>query len=140
VRRDVPARLATTVRARLVNWEAAARRAVATFRAARMARGPASLFDTVVERLRAASREFRSWWDRQEVHPSDINEDHIDHPDVGRLVLTNTPLVAGDDPNLIVLLVTADPRTESLAKLQKLRTLARSSTLSDDGRSTRGVA
>lgn len=109
-----------TVRARLVNWEASARRAISTFRAARMsAQRPAS-FDPLVERLLEASREFRVWWKTQELHPSDISDDHVEHPDVGRLVLTNTPLVAGDDPGLIVLLVTADPQTGTLAKLHEL--------------------
>jgi len=112
-----------TVRKRLVNWEGAARRAVATFRLARLASPRPASFDPLVERLQEESREFRTWWKRLEVHPSDVTEDQVDHPDVGLLTLTNTPLVAGDDPNLIVLLVTAAPGTETLARLHELRSL-----------------
>jgi transcriptional regulator with XRE-family HTH domain len=68
------------------DWERAARRLVAKFRAdsARHIGDPA--FERLIESLRAASPEFRRWWERHEVAGGGEGRKELLHPVAGRLV------------------------------------------------------
>jgi hypothetical protein len=68
------------------DWERGARRMVAKFRAdhARHIGDPA--FEHLICSLRAASPEFRKWWERHEVAGGGEGRKELLHPVVGRLV------------------------------------------------------
>jgi transcriptional regulator with XRE-family HTH domain len=68
------------------DWERTARRMVAKFRAdsARHIGDPA--FELLIDSLRAASPEFRRWWERHEVATGGEGRKELLHPTAGRLV------------------------------------------------------
>jgi transcriptional regulator with XRE-family HTH domain len=70
----------------LPDWERGARRLVAKFRAdnARHIGDPA--FERLVSSLRAASPEFRKWWERHEVATGGEGRKELLHPVAGKLV------------------------------------------------------
>jgi transcriptional regulator with XRE-family HTH domain len=75
-----------TRRALMADWERSARRMTAKFRAdsARHIGDPA--FERLISSLRAASPEFRRWWERHEVAGSGEGRKELLHPIVGTLV------------------------------------------------------
>lgn len=70
----------------MADWERHARHMVAKFRvdAARNIGDPA--FDHLVGSLRAASPEFRKWWERHEVGAAGAGRKELLHPVAGRLI------------------------------------------------------
>jgi PAS domain-containing protein len=70
----------------MTDWERGARRLVAKFRAdsAKHIGDPA--FERLISSLRAASPEFRKWWERHEVAGLGEGRKELNHPDVGKLV------------------------------------------------------
>jgi transcriptional regulator with XRE-family HTH domain len=68
------------------DWERGARRVVAKFRAdsARHIADPA--FERLIASLRAASPEFRKWWERHEVSTGGEGRKELVHPVAGKLV------------------------------------------------------
>jgi transcriptional regulator with XRE-family HTH domain len=67
------------------DWERAARNAVARFRAdsARHVGDPE--FEQLIAELRAASPQFREWWQRHEVARSGVGRKIVRHPKAGKL-------------------------------------------------------
>jgi transcriptional regulator with XRE-family HTH domain len=72
-------------RALYPDWEIAARRLLARFRATQAEHVGDPAFESLVERLLQASPEFRRWWSEHEVLGSGEGRKEIDHPVAGRL-------------------------------------------------------
>ncbi len=79
--------------------------------------GPAEL----TEELLAVSAEFRSVWAEHDVRLPATGRHEFHHPVVGTLELVFEAATLRADPNLTLLLATADPGTSSAAALDRLR-------------------
>lgn len=107
-------------RALAADWEEAARRVLARFRAdaARHVGDPG--YEELVERLRAASPEVRRWWKRHEVHGDDDGRKVLDHPEAGRMVFEHVVFRPAAAPELRVTMYTPMPEDDTPAKLERL--------------------
>lgn len=74
----------------------------------------------LVDGLLVRSQEFRSLWDRQDVEIRHTDRKALTHPEVGRLTVDCELLATYDDGQRLVIL-SADPTSESYNKLQLLR-------------------
>src|SRR5699024_2256296 len=70
------------------DWETTARNAVSNLRLTAGRRPGDPDLRALIERLRAGSSEFRTWWDGHTVRVHDHGTKTIDHPQVGRLTLS----------------------------------------------------
>ncbi len=104
----------------LLDWEEHARVVLGQFRASRERREGDPAFAELVELLRAASPEFRTWWPRHEVRGRFEGRREFEHPRVGRLVLEQLTLRPLEDEELRVVLYTPLPEAETAEKLAAL--------------------
>jgi hypothetical protein len=104
----------------LLDWEEHARVVLGQFRASRERREGDPAFARLVELLRAASPEFRTWWPRHEVRSRFEGRREFEHPRVGRLVLEQLTLRPLEDDELRVVLYTPLPEADTRAKLAAL--------------------
>ncbi|WP_067793498.1 helix-turn-helix transcriptional regulator [Actinomadura formosensis] len=103
------------------NWPVVARRNVAYLRY-RSGQDPDDpRLRTLIDCLRERSPEFRRMWSDHHVTDLTHGEAHIDHPQVGRLVLPFETLHLPGDPDLSrLMLYAAEPGSPSEAALRKL--------------------
>lgn len=96
------------------------RRCVANFRtvAAKYPNDPA--FNELIEELRANSPEFRQLWAEHDVLGSTEGLKHFLHPDLGELILDYTGFELPGDGDMRMVVMTAEPGSESERKLQLL--------------------
>jgi transcriptional regulator with XRE-family HTH domain len=101
-----------SVRSLVVNWKREARRLLAQFRAEAGHLLADEAYKELVDRLMAASPEFREWWSLHDVAYFASSQREFDHPIIGRLVLDHHKLSLADYPELriIVYTPTADAR------------------------------
>lgn len=104
----------------MTDWEAAARVAVAKFRAdhARHLDDPA--FDHLVQALRQASREFCRAWKRHEVAQAVNGRKELHHPLAGPLVFEHAAFHPVDEPEQRLILYTPVPGTGTAEKVEEL--------------------
>lgn len=91
-------------RARMVDWEPAARAVISQFRAAMGRRPGDPRLAALVEELSEVSREFREWWADYPVRrfrPATVG---IDHPEIGRLDLEMFKMRPMGHPDLVLVL------------------------------------
>jgi hypothetical protein len=103
----------------MTDWERGARRLVAKFRAdsARHIGDPS--FERLIASLRAASPEFRKWWERHEVASGGEGRKELHHPVVGTLVFEHAVFRhEASDQRLVLYSPLADEDTP--AKLAQL--------------------
>lgn len=99
------------------------RRCVANFRtvAAKYPDDPA--FTELIEELRTNSPEFRQLWAEHDVLGSTEGLKHFLHPDLGELILDYTGFELPGDGDMRMVVMTAEPGSESERKLQLLSEL-----------------
>ncbi len=102
------------------DWEEAARRVLARFRAdaARHMGDPA--FEELLERLRAESPEVRRWWKRHEVAGDDDGRKVLNHPEHGLMVFEHVVFRPAAAPELRVTMYTPMPEGDTPDKLARL--------------------
>jgi transcriptional regulator with XRE-family HTH domain len=93
-------------RARMVNWEPAARSVLSQFRAAVAQRPDDPHLLAIVADLTEANPEFRQWWAEYPVRSFRPATIKIDHPDVGRLDLEMFQLRLVEHPDLLMVIQT----------------------------------
>ncbi|TDD24144.1 helix-turn-helix transcriptional regulator [Nonomuraea diastatica] len=98
-----------------------ARQLVADLRAAAGRRSGDPALDGLVERLRAASADFRRLWAEHEVAVRRADRKTVLHPRVGRLTMDCETLVAPDQGQQLLVLTPADAETRE--RLELLRVL-----------------
>jgi transcriptional regulator with XRE-family HTH domain len=103
-----------------VDWNGAAQRNLALFRASTGRYVGEAWFAELVADLSHASPEFAAWWPRNDVHGTPEGAKEIDHPLVGRLVMQPTLLQVAQTPDLWMIVYTPVPGTETAARLQRL--------------------
>jgi transcriptional regulator with XRE-family HTH domain len=113
-----------SVRPLLDDWPAQARRILAEFRA-----GTAALRDdpqvmTLVDRLRAASREFADWWPQLDVAQFQTRLRRYHHPRAGELVFEYQQLTPSEWPSLRVVCQLPLPGDDSAERLAAWREIA----------------
>jgi transcriptional regulator with XRE-family HTH domain len=102
------------------NWEQAAQKVLAEFRAESARYADEEWFKRLIADLQRVSPEFRAWWPRHDVRGrSDVRKD-IEHPLVGRLMFEHTTLQVPTLPELKIMIYTPLPETDTLEKLQQL--------------------
>ncbi|GHO99988.1 transcriptional regulator [Reticulibacter mediterranei] len=112
----------TTLQERLVHWERAARLSLAFLRAKSDQYAGEAWFTDLVNDLRQASPEFRSWWPEHDIRLACHDRYEIDHPLVGRLTFQATNLVEPSRPDLRLVVLTPLPQEDTAAKLGVLMT------------------
>ncbi len=104
-------------RALIDGWEDEARRVLSEFRTDTVARRTDPAMVALVDRLLAASAEFRAWWPSQDVAGPDPRVRRFRHPDAGPLAFELQQLVPSDAPGLRVFVHLPLPGDDSLARL-----------------------
>ncbi|MBZ6472316.1 helix-turn-helix transcriptional regulator [Streptomyces griseocarneus] len=104
-------------RSRAVDWEANARRVVATYRAACSERPGDEGFEEVVAEAAAESPEFAELWARGDVQPGGLVVKEIHHPLVGSLLFESTQLRVPARPDLTIVLHNPVPDTDTAGKV-----------------------
>ncbi len=107
-----------------VDWETAARGALATFRADCAPYVGDPDFEGLVARLTRLSPEFAAWWPQHDVGRRLAGKKRLDHPTVGRMHFEFSTLAVGDRPGMKLLVFTAVDEEDTPRKLGRL--LARS--------------
>ncbi|ATL69797.1 transcriptional regulator [Nocardia terpenica] len=103
----------------VVDWQHEARQMLAQYRAAAGQHAGDPEFMTLTEALRAASPEFREWWDEHDIAEFRSARKQFEHPALGLLTLDYTKLSAMEDSQLrVVVYLPAD--AETAAKLPLL--------------------
>jgi transcriptional regulator with XRE-family HTH domain len=108
------------VRQLLGDWPTDSRRFLAQFRAEVGPRLADPDVIDLVERLRAASPEFRAGWASHGVDRFSAGERRFEHPVVGTLLLEHHQLTPADAPGLHVVVYTAAEGTGAAAGLRRL--------------------
>ncbi len=93
---------------------------MAQFRAACSAAPDDEGFREVLERVSAASAEFRRLWAERDIEDAGQIRKELDHPLVGLLVLESTALKVPARPDLMIVLHTPLDEANSAAKLEWL--------------------
>ncbi|PFG29578.1 helix-turn-helix transcriptional regulator [Paramicrobacterium agarici] len=109
------------VRELLPDWQATSRRFLSEFRAETGPRLGDPAHGVLVERLSAASAEFRAGWESRDVQRFASRERLFQHPDVGLLHLEHHQLALSDHPEIHVVVYTAMPETDAAERLARLR-------------------
>ncbi|HJB08913.1 MAG TPA: helix-turn-helix transcriptional regulator [Candidatus Brachybacterium merdavium] len=105
------------------DWETTARNAVSNLRLTAGRRPGDPDLRALIERLRAGSSEFRTWWDGHTVRVHDHGTKTIDHPQVGRLTLSYEVLDIPSVPGVTLASYLAEPGTPDADALDLLRNL-----------------
>jgi transcriptional regulator with XRE-family HTH domain len=102
-----------------VNWEQAAEHAVMNFRAAYDQYIGDAWFEHFLTDLQQKSPEFRTWWSQHNVQGvcDFYQEKELNHPQVGRLLLSSTVLIVPVDPPLHMVTFTPCSQ-ETVTKLE----------------------
>ena len=114
----------SSVPCRLGDPECTRRRAVAQFRAvaAKYPNDPG--FITLIDELRTNSPEFRKLWAEHDVLGSTDSLKRYVHPDLGELILDITTFDLPGDGDVRLIVLSAEPGSESERKLQQLASLS----------------
>jgi hypothetical protein len=98
----------------IADWDAAAARMVATFRAEAAAHLDRPEFQMLIAELQSQSPEFADLWERRDVSGRTHGVKRIRHPELGRLEFEHTAYEIADQPGCKLILYTpSDKRTES---------------------------
>ena len=108
------------VRELLGDWPTDSRRFLAQFRAEVGPRLADPDVVDLVERLQAASPEFRAGWASHDVDRFTAAERRFEHPVVGTLLLEHHQLTPADSTGLHLVVYTAAEGTDAAGKLQRL--------------------
>lgn len=115
-----------------VQWEKVAQQAVRSFRTIYDRHAGELWFEQLLTDLEEASPEFRTWWSQHDIQQAcdPVHEKLLDHPQLGRLVLSSTTLVAPDAPTLQMIIFTArsqdtEAKLAAFGKAERSRLLAR---------------
>ncbi len=102
-----------------VDWEQAAQHAVMNFRAAYDQYIGDAWFEHFLTDLQQKSPEFRTWWSQHNVQAACdfYQEKELNHPQVGRLLLSSTVLIVPVDPPLHMVTFTPCSQ-ETVTKLE----------------------
>ncbi|MEV5376946.1 helix-turn-helix transcriptional regulator [Streptomyces nondiastaticus] len=99
-------------RALLADWPDQAHALLEQYRASADRHAGDARFGTLTRELRAASEEFRTWWDAHDVADFRPARRRFDHPRLGRLSFDYVKLHAADAPDLsLVVCLPADDET-----------------------------
>jgi hypothetical protein len=109
-----------SVRQLLGDWTTDSRRFLAQFRAEVGPRLADLEVLAVVDRLEAASPEFRAGWASHDVDGFSSAERRFEHPEVGTLRLEHHQLTPADAPGLHLVVYTAVRDSDAAAKLARL--------------------
>lgn len=104
----------------VTDWEARARRMLAEFRSDSSHLLEAEQLQQFLADLNAASPAFTRWWSDHDVLPREGGRREFSHPQVGHLVLHQTTLVLGDQPNKKLVLHQPVHESDTAAKLERL--------------------
>lgn len=107
-------------RARAKRWDEIACTVVAQFRAACSERPEDEGFRAVVEQAKELSPEFVELWERRDVQPGGLVRKEMEHPVVGALHVESTQLRVPARPDLVIVLHTPLPHTDTAEKLEWL--------------------
>ncbi|MHB8618509.1 MAG: helix-turn-helix transcriptional regulator [Chloroflexota bacterium] len=110
----------TRFRRLLVDWEAHAQAVLAQFRTDCGFHVGERRFANMIDRLRATSPEFGTWWQWHDVRLRPTERREFNHPIAGRLVLQQFTFVTSDNPDLRVVVYVPLPEADSARKLQGL--------------------
>lgn len=113
----------TAHRQMLVDWEGHAQLMLARFRSVSgRYLGDAGLIE-LAEDLKKVSPEFRQWWSQHEVQTKLEGFKVYEHPLVGSLVFEYSLFQVTETPELTLVVYTPLPKSETIDRLQKLKTL-----------------
>ena len=104
-------------RALYPDWELSARRLLARFRASYAEQVGDPAFEALVQKLLAASPEFREWWPRHEVLGSGEGRKELDHPIAGRLEFEHAVFLHAENTEQRLVLYSPRAGTETAEKL-----------------------
>jgi transcriptional regulator with XRE-family HTH domain len=107
-------------RALYPDWELSARRLLARFRVSYAEQVGDPAFEALVQKLLAASPEFREWWPRHEVLGSGEGRKELDHPIAGRLEFEHAVFLHAENPEQRLVLYSPRAGTETAEKLAAL--------------------
>ncbi|MDQ0396227.1 helix-turn-helix transcriptional regulator [Labrys monachus] len=107
-------------RRRMVDWDGLAPASLAMFRADSVRYAGDPDFERLIAILKAASREFRAWWPKQEVLRPFGGHKRIDHPGAGRMVFEYTSLAVAEQPDMKLVAYTPLEEEQTIGKLDRL--------------------
>lgn len=107
-------------RARSKRWEEIACNVVAQFRAACSERPEDDGFRAIVAEAKERSPEFAELWERRDIQPGGQLQKEMEHPVVGTLHVESTQLRVPARPDLVIVLHTPLPNTDTAEKLEWL--------------------
>jgi hypothetical protein len=102
------------------DWDAAARNAVARFRADSAPHVGDPFFDELIDELRETSPEFRDWWQRHEVAQVAAGRKVLRHPAAGKMVFEHAIFKLEETPEQRLVLYTPLPLADTAEKLAGL--------------------
>src|SRR5262249_25877102 len=105
------------VRHCLTDWESQAQRMLAEFRDSYGRYFDDEQFTVLLDRLTAASDEFRAWWPRHDVVGRHVICKEFHLPDVGRLVFEQITTYVGDSTDLRLVVKVPLPESDTMDKL-----------------------
>ena len=108
------------VRNLLPDWDVTSQRFLAEFRAETGPRLGDPDIVHQVEKLKAASPDFRDSWARYDIHGFESRERVFHHPVVGELRLEHHQLSPSDHPDLHIVVYTPIPDSDATTKLNQL--------------------
>ena len=110
----------SALRSIMVDWSTRGQDTLARFRADYGRYAGDAHFVQLVERLNAVSPEFAQWWPRHDIRPMSEGRRDYDHPLAGRMIVENTTLLVGDNPQQRLAVFLAADARNSITKMQKL--------------------
>ena len=103
-----------------VEWEQVAQETIAHLRLAAARHPDDRALAALVGELSVRSDRFRRWWADHRVREKGHGRKLLAHPIVGRLELTYETLAVGDDPDLRLVVYSAEPGSPSATALELL--------------------
>jgi transcriptional regulator with XRE-family HTH domain len=104
----------------LVDWDVVARASLAMFRADYAHYAGEPDFERLVAELTRLSPEFAQWWPQREVAHPLAGKKRIDHPIAGRMHFEYSKFVAGDSPDMKLIVFTPVDDEGTVEKLERL--------------------